>query len=149
MNEIRNVRGKLATNTKEIYKRILWTVMYRQIGQAIRNRHVSGNIKPAKTESGSTSCERKSVIEKIAEINCAYDILSNEDKRKKYDESLNNNTEYQDIEEQDIENSKAYLKYENYPEFIDREQAFKKATFTAGITLILSLIASEICSPSS
>ena len=37
--------------------------MYRQIGQAIRNRHVSGNIKPAKTESGSTRCERKSVIE--------------------------------------------------------------------------------------
>lgn len=63
MNKIRNVRGKLATNAKEMHKRILWTVMYRQIGQAIRNRHVSGNIKPAKTESGSTRCERKSVIE--------------------------------------------------------------------------------------
>ena len=55
------------------------------------------------------------------------------------------NAEYKEKEKKlnniikDIENSKAYLKYENYPEFIDREQAFKKATFTAGITLILSL----------
>ena len=46
---------------------------------------------------------------------------------------------YEDIKEQDIEDSKAFLKYENYPEFMDREQTFKMATFTAGITLILSL----------
>ena len=46
---------------------------------------------------------------------------------------------YENIEEQDIENSKAYLKYENYPEFLDREQSFKSATFTAGVTLISSL----------
>ena len=46
---------------------------------------------------------------------------------------------YEDINEQDIENSKAYLKYENYPEFLDREQSFKSATFTAGVTLISSL----------
>ena len=46
---------------------------------------------------------------------------------------------YEDINEQDIENSNAFLKYENYPEFLDREQTFKAATFTAGITLILSL----------
>ena len=46
---------------------------------------------------------------------------------------------YENIEEQDIENSKAYLKYENYPEFLDRKKIFKHATFTAGITLILSL----------
>lgn len=45
-------------------------------------------------------CKDENATEKIAEINCAYDILSNEDKRKKYDESLNNNTEYQDIEEE-------------------------------------------------
>jgi hypothetical protein len=46
---------------------------------------------------------------------------------------------YKNIEEKDIENPKAYLKYENYPEFVDREQVFKNATFTAGITLIASL----------
>jgi hypothetical protein len=46
---------------------------------------------------------------------------------------------YKDINEQDIENSKAYLKYENYPEFLDREQAFKIATYKAGISLILIL----------
>ena len=45
--------------------------------------------------------------------------------------------EYQDIEEYDIENSKAYLKYDNYPEFLYREQIFKNATFTAGITILL------------
>ena len=46
---------------------------------------------------------------------------------------------FNDIKEEDIENSKAYLKYENYPEFVDREQVFKIATFTTGITLIISL----------
>lgn len=46
---------------------------------------------------------------------------------------------YKDINKEDIENSKSYLKYENYPEFIDREQTFKKATFTAGISLIACL----------
>ena len=47
--------------------------------------------------------------------------------------------EYKDINIQDIENSKAYLKYENYPEFLTREQVFKDATFTAGLSLILFL----------
>ena len=46
---------------------------------------------------------------------------------------------YQDIEVYDIENSEAYLRYENYPEFIDRKQVFKRATLTAGVTLILFL----------
>ena len=46
---------------------------------------------------------------------------------------------YENINQQDIENSNAYLKYENYPEFLDRKQIFKNATFTAGITLIISL----------
>ena len=38
--------------------------MYQQIGQAIRNWQVSRNIKPAKIESRSTSCEIKSLIKK-------------------------------------------------------------------------------------
>ena len=46
---------------------------------------------------------------------------------------------YKNIDEKDIENSKAYLKYENYPEFVDREQVFKTATFTAGLGLIICL----------
>ena len=46
---------------------------------------------------------------------------------------------YENINQQDIENSNAYLKYENYPEFLDRKQIFKDATLTAGLTLIISL----------
>ncbi len=46
---------------------------------------------------------------------------------------------YNDILEQDIENSNAYLKYENYPEFIDREQVFKNATLKTGLILVFSL----------
>ena len=46
--------------------------------------------------------------------------------------------EYKDIKEEDIENSKAYLKYDNYPEFLNQKQVFKHATFTAGVTMILA-----------
>ena len=46
---------------------------------------------------------------------------------------------FDDINEQDIENSNAYLKYENYPEFLDREQTLKNATLRMGLTLVFSL----------
>jgi hypothetical protein len=45
--------------------------------------------------------------------------------------------EYLDIKEEDIENSQAFLKYDNYPEFLYQEQIFKNATFTAGLTILL------------
>ena len=45
--------------------------------------------------------------------------------------------EYQDIKEEDIENSVAYLKYENYPDFSNQKQVFKYATFTAGLVILL------------
>ena len=47
---------------------------------------------------------------------------------------------YKDINEEDIENPDAFLKYDNYPEFLGREQMFKYATFTAGLSLILFLL---------
>ena len=43
---------------------------------------------------------------------------------------------YLDIKEEDIENSEAFLKYDNYPEFLNQEQVFKNATFTAGLTIL-------------
>ena len=45
--------------------------------------------------------------------------------------------EYKDINEEDIENSVAFLKYDNYPEFLNQEQVFKNATFTAGVTILI------------
>ena len=44
--------------------------------------------------------------------------------------------EYKDIQESDIENSESYLKYDNYPEFLYREQMFKSATLKAGLTIL-------------
>ena len=44
--------------------------------------------------------------------------------------------EYLDIQEEDIENPEAFLKYDNYPEFLYQEQIFKNATFTAGLTIL-------------
>ena len=45
--------------------------------------------------------------------------------------------EYLDIKEEDIENSVAYLKYENYPDFSNQKQVFKHATFAAGLTILI------------
>ena len=37
------------------HKRILWTIIYQQIGQPRRNGQISRNIPPSKTESGRNS----------------------------------------------------------------------------------------------
>ena len=46
---------------------------------------------------------------------------------------------YENIKEEDIENNDAYLKYENYPEFLDREKILKQTSFSTGLFIILSL----------
>lgn len=44
-------------------------------------------------------CKDKDATERITEINVAYDILSNESKRKRYDESLKNNVSFDETEQ--------------------------------------------------
>ena len=46
---------------------------------------------------------------------------------------------YDNIKEKDIEDTEAYLKYENYPEFLDREKKLKQTSFSTGLIIILSL----------
>lgn len=70
-------------------------------------------------------CKDKDATERIAIINCAYDILSNEAKRKKYDESLRNNIEYEDTVENE-KNETSFDYEEEIKKYSEKEKEFAK-----------------------